>query len=78
MVTLSCPAPSSGGGVDEYVVEAVVGRDLSIGWRLPPSPPERSNSLTTAAPPGTYLVRMQGRNACGDGPATNEVVVVVP
>jgi hypothetical protein len=34
--------------------------------------------LTTVAPPGTYYVRLRARNACGLGPATNEIVVTVP
>ena len=33
--------------------------------------------LTATAPPGVYYVRVRARNACGPGPATNEVVVSV-
>jgi hypothetical protein len=33
---------------------------------------------TALAPPGTFFVRLRPRNACGVGPASNEVMVVVP
>ena len=34
-------------------------------------------TLQTTAPPGTYYVRVRGVNACGAGPASNEVPLVV-
>jgi hypothetical protein len=33
---------------------------------------------TAMAPSGTFFVRLRPRNACGVGPASNEVMVVVP
>ncbi len=35
-------------------------------------------SLSVAAPPGTYYVRVIALNACGGSPASNETMVVVP
>jgi hypothetical protein len=35
-------------------------------------------SITTGAPPGTYFVRVRARNACGTGPPTSELTIVVP
>ncbi|MCC7178198.1 MAG: hypothetical protein IT177_07395 [Acidobacteria bacterium] len=84
----TAPGPLSGSGTDvqamlawgralgahSYVVEA--GRAsgqadiavLSVGPGL---------GYQTPAPPGTYFVRVRGRNDCGAGPASNEVIVQV-
>ena len=35
-------------------------------------------SLTVAAPPGEYFVRLRGGNACGASGVSNEIVVTVP
>ncbi len=37
----------------------------------------RRTNLLTAAPPGTYFVRVAGTNNCGRGPTSNEVVLQV-
>ena len=61
-------------GATSYVVEAGSQPGASdrasqnIGRRL---------DLFTPAPPGTYYVRVVGVNACGRGPASNEVIVHV-
>jgi hypothetical protein len=34
-------------------------------------------SVSTVAPPGVYFARMRGRNGCGLGPASNEIVVTI-
>ena len=34
-------------------------------------------TLSVQAPPGQYFVRIRGQNACGSGPASNEIVVTV-
>ncbi|MEZ5286551.1 MAG: fibronectin type III domain-containing protein [Vicinamibacterales bacterium] len=40
--------------------------------------PVAGTTLTAAAPPGTYFVRVRPRNACGSGFWSNEVAVQVP
>ena len=35
-------------------------------------------SIAGAAPPGRYYVRIRGRNGCGVGPASSEIVIDVP
>lgn len=61
-------------GATSYVVSAgsVPGAEdravLNVG---------RRTNLVTAAPPGTYFVRVAGTNNCGRGPASNEVVLQV-
>jgi hypothetical protein len=37
-----------------------------------------ATSLATSVPPGTYFVRVRGVNACGTGPASNELIVAHP
>ena len=36
-----------------------------------------SPTLTANAPPGSYFVRVRGKNGCGVGPASNEVLLLV-
>jgi hypothetical protein len=33
--------------------------------------------ISATAPPGTYFVRLRGRNACATGAVSNEIVVVM-
>ena len=69
-------APSGSNAASSYIVEAG-------------SSPGQSNvvvfdtgsalsTLGATAPNGTYYVRLRGRNACGAGAASNEVIVSVP
>lgn len=58
-----------------YVLEVGSGSGLAnIGMFLM----DRATGFTTAAPPGTYFVRIRPRNTCGLGPASNEFVVRIP
>jgi hypothetical protein len=38
---------------------------------------EHPSVTAQRVPPGTYYVRVRGRNRCGDGPASSEVVVTI-
>jgi hypothetical protein len=74
MVTLSWDVPS--GGAASYVVEVGSAPGLS---NLLVTELGNLTSLTTAAPPGTYYVRLRALNACRrTGAASNEIVVNVP
>jgi hypothetical protein len=73
-VTLAWTAP--GGNPTSYIVEGGSGPGLSnlansdTGSAVP--------SLTApGVGPGVYYVRVRGKNACGVGPVSNEVVVIV-
>ena len=71
-VTFTWPAV---GGALEY--------RLSVGQWDYVSPVFETTTSSTSfewanAPSGTYLARVQGRNACGFGNAANELRVVVP
>ena len=63
------PAP----GATDYVVEVASVSGLADLLVVPIT----GNRAVSPAPPGTYFVRLRGRNACGVGSASNEVVVVV-
>jgi hypothetical protein len=73
LVQLNWLAPS-GGGQDDYVLEAGTSPGLTNAASivLPNSP-----SFSVTAPPGTYYVRAGARNACGVSDASNEIVVSV-
>jgi hypothetical protein len=73
-VTLNWTAPP--GGITGYVLEVGTSpgaTDLSqaIG-------PTASSLTVNDVPPGTYVVRVRARNDAGTGPASDEVVIVVP
>lgn len=58
-----------------YVLEA--GRTPS-GTEIGVLPMGRRTTFTTPAPAGRYHVRVRAANACGQGPASNDVSVTVP
>lgn len=61
-------------GSSSYIVEAGSAPSASDLARLPVGARLR---YQTAAPAGTYFVRVRGINACGPGPASNEIVLTV-
>ena len=64
------------GSAATYVLEAGSAPGLS---NLLVSNRGAVTTLTTVAPPGRYYVRVRGVSGCGQqGPASNEIVVVVP
>lgn len=74
-VGLSWTAPATGGSVAEYVLEAGDGPGRA---NLAVISTGLARSFVTFAPNGTYYVRVRARNEAGLGPASNEVLVVVP
>lgn len=64
----------SASGATSYIVEAGSGAGLS---NLATLNNGAATALVTAAPIGTYYVRVRAANSCGSGPASNEVVVTV-
>ena len=74
-VTLSWGAPSVGTGPFQYGVEAGSGTGLS---NLAAVTTTTAAFTATAVPAGTYYVRVRASGPGGTGPASNEIVVVVP
>ncbi len=64
---------NAAGNATDYVVEA----GASSGAGNAASIPVGGTTLSVAAPPGTYFVRVRPRNACGSGAWSNEVAVTV-
>jgi len=74
-VTLEWGAPSVGTGPFQYRVEAGSATGLSnLAAIVVPSPA----FVTTGVPPGIYYVRVLAIGGAGIGPASNEIVIVVP
>jgi hypothetical protein len=75
-VTLTWNAPSSGGAVASYIIDAGTSPGASNLAVV-----DTGNTLTTLAAsgvgPGTYYVRVRARNAFGSSVASNEVSLVV-
>ncbi len=71
MVRLSWQPPASG-GVSAYQIEA----GSATGLANLATPQTSATTYQAVAPPGTYFVRVRGRNECGLSAPSNEVVVV--
>jgi hypothetical protein len=61
-------------GAVDYVIEVGSAPGLS---NLLVTSLGAGTSFTAVAPPGVYYARMRGRTACGLGPASNEILVIV-
>jgi glucose/arabinose dehydrogenase len=73
-VTLTWTAsPAGANAATTYVAEA--GSSSGASNLATMQTADSSPTLTFAAPVGTYYVRVKGQNACGLGPASNQVVV---
>jgi glucose/arabinose dehydrogenase len=74
-VTLSWDVPPTGNGPTSFTVEA--GSRAGAANVAAIAIDGSVRSLTVLAPPGEYFVRIHGGNACGQGAASNEIVVRV-
>ncbi len=74
-VTLAWNVPSTTDGPASFVIEAGSSTGLANLAMLILDGGART--FTVQAPPGQYFVRIRGRNACGLGPVSNEIVVTV-
>jgi hypothetical protein len=72
-VTLTWTAPP--GPILAFVVEA--GSVSGAGDIASVDTGSPQTSLAATAPPGTYFVRVRGRNACGIGPPSAGIKVIV-
>jgi hypothetical protein len=75
-VTLNWSPPLGAVAPTSYVVEAGSASGLSNLAVIPTG--STSTTLSGLAPPGTYYVRVKALNGAGAGPASNQVVIVVP
>ena len=73
LLTIAWQAPSSGGTPTQYLILAGHSSGSSV-YQVPVSGP----SVSGVVPPATYYLRMVALNGAGAGPASSEVVVVVP
>jgi photosystem II stability/assembly factor-like uncharacterized protein len=65
---------SAAAGAADYVIEVGSAPGLANLLVLPLG---ATTSISTLAPQGRYYARIRARNACGLGPASNEILVIV-
>jgi hypothetical protein len=75
LTSLAWDAPAS--GADRYVLEGD-GPLSQAGARFSFTTSSAATSLDVSAPVDAYRVRVRGQNACGVGPPSAEVLVLVP
>jgi hypothetical protein len=75
-VSLTWTPPASGGVPTGYLVQAGSAPGLSNLAVI--STGSTAPAFAAVAPPGVYHVRVRALNGAGPGPASNEIVVVVP
>lgn len=74
IVTLSWARPESGGSPTAYIIDA----GASPGATFVQASTGATQFVVGGVPPGRYFVRVRAVNANGSGPASAEVLVVVP
>jgi hypothetical protein len=72
--SFSWSAPASGGALSDYVLEA--GRSTGASDAATVTLPASATTFAATGAPGTYYVRVRGRNACGSA-VSNEVAVTL-
>jgi hypothetical protein len=76
IVTLNWVAPLGGGPAATYRIEAGSAPGLADLATLDTG--SAATTFTTAAPPGTYHVRVRATNACGVSTPSADITVIVP
>lgn len=75
LVLLSWTIPSTADGPTSFVLEAGSATGLANIASIVID--AAVSTVAVQAPPGQYFVRLRGRNPCGTGPVSNEIVITV-
>jgi hypothetical protein len=75
VVTLTWASPTVGAGPFSYTIDAGSASGLS---NVLVAPVGGITSISVAAPPGTYFVRVRASNGCATSSGSNERTIVVP